>query len=395
MLAAAEAGADVVDVAFDAMSGTTSQPSLGALSAALQGSPLDTGLDLVLCNEINDYWEKCRELYAPFEANQKTGNADVYLHEMPGGQMTNLMFQASSLGLADQWMKIKKAYATANLLLGDIIKVTPTSKVVGDLAQFMVQNELEQHSLLDKAATLSFPTSVVEYFQGLLGQPPGGFPEPLRTHVLKGKNTVDGRPGASMPPLDFDSLKESLQKKYGTKLSEMDVCSASMYPKVFDEYAAFRKQFGDISWLPTRYFIRPMRIGEDLSFKMERGVTLDFKLNTIGLLDKTGQREVFFEVNGGTRSILVPDKTAAGKTVTREKADPTNAGSVGAPMAGLVIELRCKDGQEVKSGDPVAVLSAMKMEMVVSAPVAGKIVKIAVKVGDSIAAADLIALIHS
>jgi len=235
MLAAAAAGADIVDAAVDSMSGMTSQPSMGAIVAALEGTELDTGISLKSVSELSNYWEQTRGLYAPFECTttMKSGSSDVYTHEIPGGQYTNLHFQSFSLGLADQWPEIKKAYAQANLLLGDPPKVTPSSKVVGDLAQFMVQNKLDKDSLLEKADDLSFPSSVVEYFQGYLGQLPGGFPEPLRTKVLKGKKTFEGRPGESLPDFDFDALRLSLKEKYhDTSFSEQDLLSAALYPKV-------------------------------------------------------------------------------------------------------------------------------------------------------------------
>eukprot|EP00741_Cyanophora_paradoxa_P007964 tig00000133_g7704.t1 len=294
-------------------------------------------------------------------------------------------------------MQVKRAYAAANRLLGDIVKVTPTSKVVGDLAQFMVSNNLTEETLPAKAATgaLSFPESVIEYFQGYLGQPFGGFPEPLRTHVLKNRPRITGRPGASMASLDFEALKAKLVAKWGPKISDVDVCSASLYPKVFTEFAEFTAQFGDLSVLPTRYFLRPMRVGEEFHFRIDRGVTLYIKLSTVGLLDKQGQREVFFELNGSPRGILITDKSAAVTTVAREKADQTHPGSVGAPMAGVVIEVRVKANQEVKAGDPLAVLSAMKMETVVTSPVAGKVTKLPVVTGDSLGSGDLIALISA
>jgi len=392
-VACAEAGADVVDVAFDAMAGMTSQPALGAVVESLKDTEYATGIDFAECSEINDYWEKVREVYAPFESGQKSGNADVYIHEMPGGQYTNLQFQSNQLGLSGQWLAVKRAYHAANHLLGDIIKVTPTSKVVGDLAQFMVTNDLNEEQVLARAQTLSFPKSVVEYMQGLLGIPHYGFPEPFRTHVLKGAQRIDGRPGASMPPLNFDDLKAKLIAKWGEKIRDVDVISASMYPAVFNEYMDFVKQYGDLSVLPTRYFIRPLKVGEEFHFRIDRGVTLYVKLSTVGLLDKQGQREVFFELNGSPRGILITDKTAATTILTRERADTANPGSIGAPMSGVVIELRVRPGQDVKAGDPLAVLSAMKMETVVASTVAGKVSRIPVVVGDSLAAGDLICVI--
>ena len=266
MLACAAAGADVVDAAIDSMSGLTSQPSMGAIVGSLQGTALDTKLDLEQLTAINEYWEECRGIYAPFESGQKSGSSDVFKHEMPGGQYTNLLFQSQQLGLAGQWPAIKKSYAAANRLLGDIIKVTPSSKVVGDLAQFMVQNNLSEEMVIEKASTLSFPSSVVEYFQGYLGIPPFGFPEPLRTKVVKGKKLpngkecFDGRPGAEMKPLDFSQVKENLSLKFPLNtISETDVVSYSQYPKVFEEFLTVKNKYGDLSVLDTRTFVEGKR----------------------------------------------------------------------------------------------------------------------------------------
>lgn len=246
MLAAAKAGADAVDAATDALSGTTAQPSLGALVASTQGSELDTGLNLREVSMLNEYWEEARGLYAPFESGQKSGSADVYIHEMPGGQYTNLLYQSTQLGLTGQWSHVKTAYAAANRLLGDIIKVTPSSKVTGDLAQFIVANNLTEHEVIEKAEELSFPNSVIEYFQGYLGIPPFGFPEPLRSRVLKGRtiegtgglNCFDGRPGAQLPPYDFDINRKMLEEKWSAdKISDYDVMSNAMYPAVSTQYS--------------------------------------------------------------------------------------------------------------------------------------------------------------
>jgi pyruvate carboxylase len=234
MLAAANAGADVVDCAIDPMSGTTSQPSMGAIIGTTNHTPLDTGITIADIVPLMDYWESIRVSYAAFEANQKSGSADVYLHEMPGGQYTNLLFQSKQLGLAGQWPQVKKAYADANLLLGDIVKVTPSSKVVGDLAQFMVSNKLSAADVQRDASKLNFPTSVVEYFEGLLGIPPGGFP-PLQAAVLKGRTAISGRPGASFPPCDFEAVRTKLAEKLGVgvdKVADTDLMSHLMYPKV-------------------------------------------------------------------------------------------------------------------------------------------------------------------
>ncbi|NVB39980.1 pyruvate carboxylase [Pseudenhygromyxa sp. WMMC2535] len=390
MLACAESGADVVDVAVDAMAGLTSQPAMGAIVAALRDTPRDTGLELEDIQPLNAYWEQVRRLYGPFESGLRSGSADVYMHEMPGGQYTNLQFQARALGLTGRWEAIKRTYAAANRLLGDIIKVTPSSKVVGDLAQFMVQNDLDEEAVRERAETLSLPRSVVEYFQGYLGVPHGGFPEPLRTKVVRDLPTIEGRPGASLPPLDFDALRRELEGKWGPHIREVDVLSAALYPQVFTEYMKFRNDFSDVSLLPTRNFIGAMKLGEEISFEIERGKLLIVKLTAIGDVREDGLREVFFELNGQPRSILVADASVSQEAVSRERARPEVEGSVGAPMPGVVIEVRAKVGERVAPGDALVVLSAMKMETVVAAPIAGKVTRMAVDVGDALAAGDLL-----
>jgi pyruvate carboxylase len=395
MLACADAGADVVDVAVDAMAGLTSQPAMGAVVAALEGSERDTGLSLQAMQTLNNYWEQVRGLYAPFESGLKSGSADVYMHEMPGGQYTNLQFQARALGLTGRWEAIKRAYAAANRLLGDIIKVTPSSKVVGDLAQFMVQNDLDEQLVLERAETLSLPRSVVEFFEGQLGVPHGGFPEPLRSKILRGHPGIEGRPGASMPAFDFDALERQLRQKWGNHIRDVDVVSAALYSQVFDEYMGFRREFSDVSLLPTRTFIAPMKRGEEVSFEIERGKLLIVKLTAIGDVRDDGQREVFFELNGQPRSLLVADASVTTEVIKRERAKPDQPGSIGAPMPGVVIELRTAPGATVEIGDALVVLSAMKMETIVSAPISGVVKRIVVAAGDSLAAGDLLVEIEA
>ena len=393
MLAAAEAGADVVDAATDAMAGTTSQPSLGAIVAALRGSERDTGLDPARLEAINAYWELARGLYAPFESGLKSGSADVYVHEMPGGQYTNLRFQAAVLGLAARWTAIKRSYAAANQVLGDLIKVTPSSKVVGDLAQFMVQNDLDEQAVVAQAATLSFPSSVIGFLRGEIGRPPGGFPEPFRTRALRGQPPLPGRPGASLPPLDLDALRGKLEAEHGPELRDVDVLSAALYPQVFAEYMAFRAENSDVSVLPTPLFLAGLEPGQEASFDIELGKTLVVKLVAVGEVGSDGRREVFFELNGQPRTLRVADRAATTEEVTRERA--TDApGQVGAPMPGAVVDMRCEPGQAVAAGAPLVVLSAMKMETVVAAPLAGKVTRLAVKKGEQVVPGDLLVVLE-
>ncbi|XP_077143469.1 pyruvate carboxylase, mitochondrial [Ranitomeya variabilis] len=380
MLACAQAGADIVDVAIDSMSGMTSQPSMGAMVACTKGTDLDTGIQLEKVFDYSEYWEVARGLYAAFDctATMKSGNADVYENEIPGGQYTNLHFQAHSMGLGNKFKEVKKAYAEANKLLGDVIKVTPSSKIVGDLAQFMVHNGLSREEVETMADELSFPLSVVEYLQGYVGIPYGGFPEPLRTKVLKDLPRIEGRPGATLPPMDFTNLEEGLKSKYDDITPE-DIMSAAMYPKVFEEYKDFSTQFGPVECLNTRLFLEGPNIAEEFEVELERGKTLHIKALALGDLNKAGQREVFFELNGQLRSVLVKDTQAMKEMHFHPKALKDVKGQIGAPMPGKVIDIKVKEGQTIEKGQPLCVLSAMKMETLVNSPVSGTIKKIYVK----------------
>ncbi|KAF1572767.1 UNVERIFIED_CONTAM: Pyruvate carboxylase, mitochondrial, partial [Eudyptes pachyrhynchus] len=392
MLAAANAGADVVDVAVDAMAGMTSQPSMGAVVACARGTPLDTGIALERVFEYSEYWEGARALYAAFDctATMKSGNADVYENEIPGGQYTNLHFQAHAMGLGHKFKEVKKAYAEANKLLGDLIKVTPSSKVVGDLAQFMVQNGLSREEVEARADELSFPLSVVEFLQGHIGTPPGGFPEPFRSRVLKDLPRVEGRPGASLPPLDFEALGRELGARHGAPPGPEDLLSAALYPKVYDDFRTFASTFGPVSCLGTRLFLEGPTIAEEFEVELERGKTLHIKALALGDLNAAGQREVFFELNGQLRSILVRDTQAMKEMHVHPKADRGAKGQVGAPMPGEVVEVRVDLGASVAKGDPLCVLSAMKMETVVTAPLAGTVARLHVRPGMSLEGDDLI-----
>jgi len=382
MLQCGRSGADVVDVAVDSMSGMTSQPAMGAVVASLENTDRDTGISLDAVSKYNAYWEQARTLYGPFECtvSMKSGNADVFRNEIPGGQYTNLQFQAFSLGLGDQFEEVKAAYVEANKLLGDVIKVTPTSKVVGDLAQFMVQNKLSGADVLERADELSFPLSVVEFLQGYLGEPHGGFPEPFRSKVLKDLPRVEGRPGQSMEPFDFEAAKVALSEKLGgIPISDYDVSSYSMYPKVTEEFLRFREKYGPVDKMDTRIFLTGPKVAELFHIEIEKGKTLSFKLLAVcGDLTPSGEREVIFEYNGQMRSIFIKDNEAAKEMHVHPKANPANHDEVGAPMPGTVMNVRVKAGQKVSKGEPLAILSAMKMEMVVQAPHDGVIAEVLV-----------------
>uniref|UniRef100_A0A9J8CUG8 Pyruvate carboxylase n=1 Tax=Cyprinus carpio carpio TaxID=630221 RepID=A0A9J8CUG8_CYPCA len=392
MLACAEAGADIVDVAVDSMAGMTSQPSMGAIVACTKGTKLNTGISLEKVFDYSEYWEVTRGLYAPFDctATMKSGNADVYENEIPGGQYTNLHFQAHSMGLGNKFKEVKKAYAEANKLLGDLIKVTPSSKIVGDLAQFMVQNSLTRAEVEERADELSFPLSVVEFLQGHIGIPHGGFPEPFRSKVLKSLPRVEGRPGASLPPLDFQALEKQLRDAHGDEITPEDVMSAAMYPKVFQEFKEFTRTFGPVDCLDTRLFLDGPKIAEEFEVELERGKTLHIKALALGDLNKAGQREVFFELNGQLRSVLVKDTMAMKEMHFHPKALKDVRGQIGAPMPGKVVEVKVKQGQQVEKGQPLCVLSAMKMETVVNSPLSGTVAKIYVTADSTLEGDDLI-----
>lgn len=392
MLACAEAGADVVDVAVDSMAGMTSQPSMGAIVACTKGTKLDTGIALERVFDYSEYWEVARGLYAPFDctATMKSGNADVYENEIPGGQYTNLHFQAHSMGLGNKFKEVKKAYTEANKLLGDLIKVTPSSKIVGDLAQFMVQNDLSRAEVEERADELSFPLSVVEFLQGAIGIPHGGFPEPLRSKVLKSMPRIEGRPGASLPSMDFKALEEGLRAAHGDDITPEDVMSAAMYPKVFQEYKEFTSVFGPVDCLNTRLFLDGPKIAEEFEVELERGKILHIKALALGDLNKAGQREVFFELNGQLRSVLVKDTVAMKEMKFHPKAQKSIKGQVGAPMPGKVLEVKVEVGAKVEKGQPLCVLSAMKMETVVNSPMTGTVKAVHVTPDSSLEGDDLI-----
>eukprot|EP00592_Proboscia_alata_P005794 CAMPEP_0194373550 /NCGR_PEP_ID=MMETSP0174-20130528/22030_1 /TAXON_ID=216777 /ORGANISM="Proboscia alata, Strain PI-D3" /LENGTH=1242 /DNA_ID=CAMNT_0039152713 /DNA_START=126 /DNA_END=3854 /DNA_ORIENTATION=+ len=396
MLAAAEAGADIVDAAMDAMSGLTSQPSLGAIAANMRNTPLETGMDMGKLAPLNTYWENVRSLYLPFESGQLSGNSDVVQHEIPGGQYTNLLFQSKQLGLTEKWPEIKRKYAMANIVLGDIPKVTPSSKVVGDLAQFMVAQDLDVQQVNDQAETLAFPESVVQYLRGEIGIPPGGFPEPFRTRVLNSRNLtpIDGRPGASLKPYDFDKSKEELSSTYGASfIDDKDVLSHALYPDVFVAWKEFELLYGDVTNLPTDFFLNPMVVGDEIEFEFgaKSGKKYAAKMTSISPVQEDGKRTVSFELNGERWFISVTDATIKEGLVTREKAG--GEGTVGSPMSGVIVGLKVKIGDIVKEGEPVATLSAMKMETVIPATKAGVVERVLVNVGDKVEGDDLLVTI--
>lgn len=390
MAACALAGADVVDVATNSMSGLTSQPSMNALLASLDGE-INTNINVAYTRELDAYWAEMRLLYSCFEADLKGPDPEVYEHEIPGGQLTNLLFQAQQLGLGEKWAETKRAYREANYLLGDLVKVTPTSKVVGDLAQFMVSNKLTPDDVRRLANSLDFPDSVMDFFEGLIGQPYGGFPEPLRSDVLRNKRRkLTVRPGLELAPFDLEKIREDLQDRFGD-VDECDVASYNMYPKVYEDFQKIKETYGDLSVLPTKNFLSPPQIGEEIEVTIEQGKTLIIKHQAVGDLNKeTGIREVYFELNGELRKIPVVDKSQKVETFAKPKADGHDPFQIGSPMAGVIVEVKVHKGSLVKKGQSVAVLSAMKMEMVISSQADGQVKEVYINDGDNVDASDLL-----
>lgn len=389
-LMAAEEGVNVVDCAFAPLAGVTSQPSLNALVEAERFTDRATGLDFDALRTTAAYWEVVRGYYAPFETGQLASSADVYLHEMPGGQYANLYQQAHSLALGDRWSEVGPMYAMVNKLFGDIVKVTPTSKVVGDMTLFMLANNLTPEQVLDPKKEISFPESVVEFFEGKLGQPPGGFPPDLQARVLRGKKPLGDRPGALLPPADFAKASAELQGKLHRQPSENDVISYLLYPKVFTEFAESQAKYSDLSVLPTPVFFRGMQKGQEVSVEIEPGKTLIIKFLTVGEAQADGRRVVFFELNGQPREVFAIDKSLGGTIKTRTKADVGNAKHVAAPMPGSVVAVSVAVGEDVVAGQKLLTLEAMKMETTLYAERQGKVAEVLVRAGTQVEGGDLV-----
>ncbi|MGB0681626.1 MAG: pyruvate carboxylase [Magnetovibrionaceae bacterium] len=390
VLAAAEAGVDAVDAAMDSFSGLTAQPNLGSIVLALSDTDRSTELDPATIRAFSDYWEAVRVQYTAFESDLRAGASEVYLHEMPGGQFTNLKEQARSLGLSERWHEVARAYAAVNTLFGDIVKVTPTSKVVGDMALMMVSAGLTAEDVLDPDRDIAFPESVVQLLRGDLGQPPGGWPADVQAKVLKGQKAYTDRPGKHLKPVDLASEREAAEKASEMTIDDARLASWLMYPKVFMDYAAERRAYGKLDVLPTPTFFYGMEAGEEITVEIDKGKSLEIRLLTIGEAHEDGEREVFFELNGQPRMVRIQDKTIAPSKPANEKADAGNPGHVPAPMPGMVSTLAVKPGQKVAQGDVLLTIEAMKMETAVSAPTAGKVKRLVVEAGQQIDAKDLL-----
>ncbi len=389
-LMAAEAGVNIVDCAVSSMSGMTSQPNMNAVVAALKNTPRETGLSEEALGAYSDYWEAVRRFYSPFEEGMLAPTASVYQHEMPGGQYTNLRVQSKSLGLETRWNDVANMYAEVNKLFGDIVKVTPSSKIVGDMAIFMVTNNLKPADVMDASRHLSFPKSVVEFFRGDIGQPTGGFPKELQKVVLGKEKPLKGRPGASLAKVNMDKTREELEEKVHHEVSETDLASYLMYPQVFLEFDRFRKHYGDVAMIPTTAFFYGLKPYQEVPIEIEPGKTLMVKFLTIGDPDADGLVTVFFELNGQPRDVKVPDRSRTVTKVERPKAEAGNAGHIGAPMPGKVTAVNVSLGQAIAKGAKLLSIEAMKMESAVYSPRDGKVAKIHVQPRNLVATGDLL-----
>lgn len=391
ILAAADAGVDAVDCAMDALSGNTSQPTLGSVVEALAQTDRDTGLDIGAVRAISNYWERVRESYAAFESGLQSPASEVYLHEMPGGQFTNLKSQARSMGLEDRWHEVAQAYADVNRMFGDIVKVTPSSKVVGDMALMMVSQNLTPEDVMNPDRDMSFPDSVVDMMRGNLGQPPGGWPRAIQAKVLKGETPITDRPGAHLEPVDLEAERAKLSEMLdGKTIDDEDLNGYLMYPKVFTDYMQRHETYGPVRTLPTRTFFYGMEPGDEISVEIDPGKSLEVRLLTLGETDETGQMKVFFELNGQPRQVRVPNRSATGAQAARPKADAANPGHVGAPMPGVVASVGVAQGAQVKQGDLLLTIEAMKMETGLHADRDGTIKALHVGPGQQIDAKDLL-----
>ncbi len=389
ILRASDAGVDVVDLALASMSGSTSQPNMNSLVAALQHTPRDTKLDLDTLNEMSNYWEQVRAFYAPYDTSPKSGGADVYEHEMPGGQFTNLKEQASSMGLANRWPEIARCYAEVNQLFGDIVKVTPSSKVVGDMTMFLITRGIKPSDVVNlEPGSTPFPESVIDMLTGGLGQPMGGWPKRLQEVILGKRKPLKGRPGASLPAANLSKTRMELAAKLRREIDDNDLYSHFMYPDVHAEFAKFTREFGDVSVLSSPAFFYGLKPGDEISVEIEQGKTLYFKLINVGAVDKDGRRAVTFELNGMTREASIIDRSVQATVKSREKADPANPFDVGAPIPGIITSVAVGVGTRVVKGDKLITMEAMKMQTTLYSNEDGVVEEIQVKIGDSVESKD-------
>jgi pyruvate carboxylase len=393
---ACEEGVDVVDTAISSMSSLTSQPSMNSLVTALEGTERDTGFDQLELQKLSDYWADVRPYYADFEGDIKTPETEIYQLEIPGGQYTNLKSQVAGMGFGDRFDEVKQKYIEANQILGDIVKVTPSSKMVGDLAIFMVQNDLTPENIVERGKTLAFPDSVVSYFRGLMGQPTFGFPEDLQKAVLKGKEAFKTRPGVELEPADFGKIKENL-KKFTENPTDRDAIGWCLYPKVFEEFASHREEWGDISRMSSHIFFMGMARGQSTQITTREGKTHMVKYVGLGEINDDGTRTMQFELNGARRDVRVKmpkgsaEAEAAGSSIVY--ADIDNKKHVGSSIPGGVSKVFIKKGDKVEVNQPLFTIEAMKMETGVTAMSSGIVEEILVKEGQLVKSGELLAIL--
>jgi pyruvate carboxylase len=394
VIAASRAGVDIADLAIASMSGSTSQPNLNSVVAALKSSPQDPGLDLDALNDISDYWEHVLGFYKPFDSAPRAGTAEVYEHEMPGGQYTNLREQANAMGLGHRWREIARTYADVNQLFGDIIKVTPSSKVVGDMCMFLISRGVkpgDAHNYLHSLPSgTNFPESVIDMLQGGLGQPLGGWPKDIQKIILGSKKPFTNRPGERAEKINIETTRTEVAKITGHKTADDDeLYSYLMYPQVFKDFVKSRKAHSDLSVLPTPAYFYGLKDKEEITIDLEAGKTLFIRLHNITEVDAAGQRTAIFELNGYPRHVQVADKHASKTVNVREKADVADPLQIGAPMPGMVASLAVSVGHKVKEGDALLTLEAMKMFTTVTAPCDGTVQQLLVEVGNTLESKDL------
>jgi pyruvate carboxylase len=408
LLVAIDHGVHIVDVALAPMAGLTSQPSMNSLVSALRGYPRDTQMTNKKLQPLCDYWDDVREYYAPFECGLKSSTSEVYYHEIPGGQYSNLRPQVAEMGLLPRWNDVKDAFAIVNQLVGDIPKVTPSSKMVGDFAIFLLKNDLlvrkgsfeetvaaTKAKILAAAPRLDFPSSAVEYFQGKLGSPPGGFPEDLRAAVLKGLVPAKDRSSDHLPTVDLDAVSKGLSQKFSRSITRRDAVSAALYPRVLDDYFSALTRFEDVSILDTPTYFYGLEVGQEIWVELEPGKTLVISLSAVGDADEEGMRTVYFALNGHARSVRVRDRSRTSKAPEQRVADPSDPSQVAASMPGMVVAIHCKPGDTLAAGAPLVTLEAMKMETVVRAQRAGRVKELVPKLKTSVQAGDLLAILDA
>ena len=393
ILKAAEVGLDIADAAMAPLSGGTSQPNMNTVVEALRFGPRDTRLATDHLDSISEYWRAVREFYVPFESPVLPAGSDLYRHEMPGGQYTNLFQQARAMGLADRWSEVCAVYADVNQLLGDIVKVTPTSKAVGDLALFLIANEMSAEEVLTSEREIAFPQSVIDLVRGNMGQAMGGFPNEVRDKILAGEEPLHGRPGESLPAADFEETAKEIEPLLGRAPLSREVVSHLLYPQVFSDFAEHQRKYTNTSVLPTPAFLYGLEPNEEIAVEIEPGKTLIIRFLTVSEPHDDGRRTVFFELNGQPREVSIVDGALEPESPTHPKADPANAGHVPASMPGMVFNVAVKQGDAVAPGQKLLTLEAMKMQTAITAPVEGRVADVHVRAGTQVETGDLLVTI--